>query len=123
MESLMAAANMRFKGKKAVLFGRLDAVLGKIGELVESQGGELVDELDETVDFLILPSLAGNKKVQKEVAALNAAGAKIEMVDTASAYKRIVAEMEEAELQEEKKVRVAAQKQSATRIRKTVGKV
>ena len=45
------------------------------------------------------------------------------MVDTASAYKRIVAEMEEAELQEEKKVRVAAQKQSATRIRKTVGTV
>jgi len=77
-----AKIERRLAGVRVMLFGRFGGALGnRLEAMVGAMGATGVDVLDKRTNFLVIPMLAAEKKVQNEAAALNKAGAKIRVMD------------------------------------------
>ena len=72
----------RLLGKRVAFQGKYpgddQALLSGISE---SQQGLVVEELDASVDYLVVPDLPVGKTLQKRVDALNAKGAAVQVLD------------------------------------------
>ncbi len=81
----------RLAGKKLVFQGKFFMSAGVFSwaadewlrQLVHAQQGTVCDELDEAIDYLVIPDLNGQKTAQRKAAALNKKGASIQVLDMA----------------------------------------
>jgi uncharacterized protein YjbI with pentapeptide repeats len=77
-------------GKKIMFQGKFEyGERERLSAMAEAQQGLIVEELEASVDYLVLADLAGGKAVQKKVASLNAKGAVIQVVD-GDAFQKLI---------------------------------
>lgn len=79
----------RLLGKKFVFegkFGYGDSERKGLIARVTAQGGEVVDELDATVNYLVIADLEQSKKPQKTAEKLNASGAAIQIIQSTKVF-------------------------------------
>jgi uncharacterized protein YjbI with pentapeptide repeats len=89
----------RLAGKKLVFSGKFGyGAEDSLKAVAEAQQGKVLDELDATVDYLVLPDAAAGKTIQKKAVALNGKGAAIQVIDV-DAFRKL-AEPTEAEILE-----------------------
>ncbi len=87
----------RLLGKKVFFNGKFDhGVKERLTGMVDAQQGVVVEELDESADFLVLRDLSGGKTIQKLALSLNANGAGIQTIDADAFEKMVVPTEEEA---------------------------
>ncbi len=83
----------RLLGKKVAIEGfkgRMgDIARNGLKAITEAQQGIVVDDLDKSVDYLVLADVSAGKTVQKQAIAFNAKGANIQVID-ATAFKSMV---------------------------------
>ena len=85
-----AIAAPRLAGKKVHFAGKFPyGAKDRLAAMAEAQQGKIVEELDHSVDFLVLQDIAGGKTVQKKASALNASGAAVQTID-ADAFEKLV---------------------------------
>lgn len=85
------------------LLGQTICFAGKFGwgvqdrlqKLAEAQQGIVVEDLDPSVNLLVLPDLNSGKTVQKKAASLNAKGASIQVIDAYDFEKRVTPDLAE----------------------------
>jgi uncharacterized protein YjbI with pentapeptide repeats/acetolactate synthase small subunit len=70
-------------------------VLDRLQKLAEAQQGVVVDDLNASVNLLVLPDLNSGKTVQKKAASLNAKGASIQVIDADDFEKRVTPDVME----------------------------
>jgi uncharacterized protein YjbI with pentapeptide repeats len=81
----------RLAGKKVVFSGRFDwGQEDQLKLLAKAHGGTPLDDLDSSVDYLILRDLAAGKTVQAKAQKLNAKGASIQTMDAETFEKTFV---------------------------------
>jgi uncharacterized protein YjbI with pentapeptide repeats len=79
----LAGKTVMFQGKFG--YGEME----RLKAMAEAQGGNVVEELDASVDFLVRADLTGGKTVQKKAQSLNGKGASVQAVD-ANAFENVV---------------------------------
>ncbi len=105
-------------GKKVCLQGKFDrGDRERLVELIEAQQGTVAEDLDATVDFLVLPDLSAGKTMRKKAQSLNAKGAAIQ-VQCADAFKMTIEPTREQVLE-----LIRSGKESAAIFAKAVGTV
>lgn len=73
------------KGKKITLQGKFDRFQRpSIEEMIQLQQGKLVDDLDKSVDYLIVSDMASGMPAQRKAQTLNSKGASIQVLDVAA---------------------------------------
>jgi hypothetical protein len=87
----------RLAGKRLVFSGKFPWGTGdSLKAMAEAQQGKVLDDLDATVDYLVLANANAGKTIQKKALALNGKGAAIQVID-ADAFCKL-AEPTEAEI-------------------------
>lgn len=72
------------KGKKITLQGKFDRFeRPSIEEMIQLQQGKLVDDLDKSVDYLVVAEMSSGMPAQKKAQSLNSKGANIQILDIA----------------------------------------
>jgi len=72
----------RLAGKKFVFSGKFDyGVEDTLKALADAQQGTVKDDLDDKVDYLVVPDLSAGKTIQKRALSLNGKGAAIQVID------------------------------------------
>ena len=70
------------KGKKITLQGKFDRYQRPMfEEMIRSQQGKLVDDLDQSIDLLIVSDMSSGMPAQRKAQALNSKGATIQVLD------------------------------------------
>jgi hypothetical protein len=74
-------------GKKVLLHGKFErGERERLTAMAEAQQGITCEELDSSVDYLVLPDLSSGKTVQQKATSLNAKGATILVMDAAAFF-------------------------------------
>jgi len=72
------------KGKKITLQGKFDRFeRPSIEEMIQLQQGKLVDDLDKSVDYLVVADMSSGMPAQRKAQSLNSKGASIQVLDVA----------------------------------------
>ena len=72
------------KGKKITLQGKFDRYeRPSIEEMIRLQQGKLVDDLDKSVDYLVVSDMSSGMPAQRKAQSLNSKGASIKVLDIA----------------------------------------
>src|SRR5690349_11049665 len=80
----------RLAGKKVVFNGKFDwGVEESLTAMAKAQQGKIKDDVDLSVDYLVLADLNAGKTLQKKAMSLNAKGASIHVID-ADAFRKLV---------------------------------
>ena len=72
----------RLAGKRVLFQGKFDrGQEERLKAIAEAQQGEVVEDVDANLNYLVVPDLSAGKTIQKKVASLNGRGASIQVID------------------------------------------